>query len=145
MRNISTTIAALCWSGAAAAADFTFDVPVRVQNAPGLETLYVNCRVSRVPSDGATPWAGSNVIGEARASVFVRSGNYDGTVTVEVENRGIIPSSSARSYSCSLDGVARAATGRGVVLSSGTFRDGYETVTGHRLDRLTTRVRGDLP
>jgi hypothetical protein len=127
------------------AADFTLDVPVRVQNVPSLINLTVDCYVSRVLTTDPYPAGGTNVIGRGSASTPVSGGSFDGTLTIEIDNTGIIPSSSARSYSCAMRGAGRATTGAGYTASSGNFAAVIETATGQTLDRATVTTRANLP
>jgi hypothetical protein len=129
----------------AVAADFTLDVPVRLENVPSISRVTINCLVSRQLLEGDTPSGLANVIGRGQAVIDVVGGRYDGTVTIEIENTGFIPSSAARSYSCSMDAVGRATTGAGYTASSGNFEDIYQTATGQRLERFTTTAMANLP
>jgi len=139
---ISASFLASLMCSQAWAADFTFKVPLRVENVPTMERVYVECYVSRVPLGGPGRAAGSNVIGRGSTPVTIRGGRYSGTVGVEVNAAGIIPASSARSYACSIRGSGRATTGATYAASSDNFRRVYETATGHTLDRLTVRTTG---
>src|SRR5688500_8616488 len=102
--RIAAAAILLASPGAAAAADFTLDVPVRIQNVPSLSMLYVECLVSRAAIGEPGAAGGTNVVGRGSASTPVSGGSYDGTLTIEIDNVGIIPSSSARSYRCSMRG-----------------------------------------
>ena len=136
---------ALVVPGAAAAADFTLDVPLRVENAPSLSRITVDCMVSRVRLEDPYRSGSTNVIGRGSATVPVTGGRFDGTVTVEINNTSIIPSSEARSYSCALTGNGTARTGAPYAASPDNFRSVYETATGQTLDRLTAHARANLP
>lgn len=114
------------------AADFTFKVPVRVENVPTIEGVAVECYVSRAPLGAPGVAAPSNVIGRGRSTpVIIRCGRYSGTVGVKVDASGIIPASSARSYGCNIRGWGRATTGAGYSAMPSNFRRIYETATGH--------------
>jgi hypothetical protein len=128
----------------AIAADFTLDVPVRLVNTPGIETLYVECLISRVEAGGVSAAGGSNVVARGRQSVPISGGSYEGTVTVEMDNSSIVPSSEARSYICSMRGVGTARTGTAFTASSGNFADVYLTAMGITLDSVRTTVQGNL-
>ena len=127
-----------------AAAHFTLEVPVRVQNAPSIVSLTVECLVSRVRVDEPYPAGSTNVIGRGSQRVLTSGANYDNVVLVEVNADGIIPAAEARSYSCSMRASGNARTGGGYAASSASFREAYETATGQTLDRLTVIVRGNL-
>jgi hypothetical protein len=129
----------------AAAADFTFDVPLRIANLPAIETVRVECFVSRIEAGGAYQAAERNVLGRGDATVPISGGNFDGTVTVEVENRSISPSTEVRSYSCSQTAVGTARTGVRFAASPGNYQEAYETATGATLDRVVPRVQANLP
>lgn len=129
----------------AIAADFTFDVPLRLTNMPGVTSVTVRCLVSRVAAGADGYAATENVIGRNAASVPISGGSYDGTVTVAVDNSSIHPSSEARSYMCYMSGELVDSTGRHFSLNFGDFNRTYETVTGIRLDRYSNEAAGALP
>lgn len=139
------TMAAGLLAQPAAAADFTFDVPLRISNMPSVTQVHVDCLVSRVAMSDPYPAAERNVMGRGEASVSISGGNFDGIVTVEVNNRSIVPSAEARSYRCSQRAIGTARTGVTFTASSGNYREAYETATGTTLDRLTASVQANLP
>lgn len=136
---------AFTFSGAATAADFTFDVPVHLENVPSMTAVAVECLVSRVALGGPYAAGGTNVIGRGSASIAVSGGSYDGTVSVEVNNSSIIPSSEARSYICSMRAAGTARTGATYAASTDNFGSVYELATGQTLERLVVRAEAGLP
>ena len=121
------------------AADFTFDVPVQVQNLPSMHTLFLSCTIY-------TAYPGGTIIGRGNSGNFpMTGGSYEGTMTIEVNADGIRPASEARAYSCSLEGLGTARTGSTYRSSPDNFRRVYETATGHMLSLATNTVRGTVP
>lgn len=141
----ASAVLACMFSSAATAADFTFDVPVHLENVPSMQTAYIECLVSRVALGGPYAAGGTNVIGRGSASVSVSGGNYDGTVAVEVNNSSIVPSSEARSYMCGMRAVGTARTGATYSASTDNFATVYETATGQTLERVAVRAEAGLP
>lgn len=121
------------------AADFTFDVPVSVQNLPSMHTLVVSCTVY-------TAYPGGTIMARgASGPIAMTGGNYEGTVTIDVNASGIRPASEARAYGCSLEGLGTARTGSTYRSSPSNFTEVYQTATGHTLARVNNTVRGPLP
>ncbi len=138
IRLLAALTAAAC-AAPAGAADFTFDVPVRVDNLPSLTSIAVQCAVY-------TAYPGGRIIEVARSGpVTVSGGRYEGTVTVEVTNRSLTPSTDARAYRCSLVGVGTARTGSGYTLSPDNFVDVYARATGHSLVTANNQIGGPIP
>ena len=135
------TLASPC----AVAADFTFDVPVVIENVPSATTAAISCVVSIVPPDGPSALAGANVVGRGETNVAITGGAYRGTVTVEVNATGLNLPSAARSYTCSMGLLGRSLTGVLYRASSGNARDAYSRATGLTVDRLVMIARGPLP
>ncbi len=122
-----------------AAADFTFDVPVRVDNLPSLTSIGVQCAVY-------TAYPAGSIIAVSRSvPVPVSGGSYAGTVVVEVNNGGLTPSSDARAYGCALTGEGTGRTGTRYGLSPDNFADVYTRATGHSLVSPNNQVRGPIP
>jgi hypothetical protein len=123
----------------ASAADFTFDVPVRVQNVPSMHTLYLSCTIY-------TAYPGGTIMARGESGNFpITGGAYEGTVTIEVNADGIRPAAEARAYACSLEGLGTARTGATYRSSASNFRSAYETATGHTLTTANNTVRGTVP
>lgn len=131
-------------SVAVGAADFTFNVPLRIENVPSVETLGITCKVSRVRVSDPYPLGGTNVVGQGSAVVRPVGGRYSGTVRITVNASGINPAASAQSYFCSLRASGRAATGATYTASPGNMKEVYERATGHVLDRHVANVRGNF-
>ncbi|MGI8932424.1 MAG: hypothetical protein ACR2FK_08615 [Sphingomicrobium sp.] len=132
-------LAALAIATPAGAADFTFDVPVSVENLPSMHTILVSCAVY-------TAYPGGRIVGTGNSpTVAMSGGSYAGTITVEVNTSGLAPASEARAYGCSLEGLGTARTGVTYRSSPSNFADAYQRATGHMLSRANNTVRGPLP
>jgi len=128
------------------AADFTFDIPVVIENVPSATSALVSCYVSIVPPGGVYAAGGTNIVGRGERSITITGGAFRGTVTVEVNASGLHLPAAARSYNCSLQQVnGRALTGSTYAASSGNAREVYERATGLHLDRLVVQAGGPLP
>lgn len=139
MRILYLGALAMVAAAPASAADFTFDIPVSVQNLPSMHTLFVECSVF-------TAFPGGALIANRRSGpIAMTGGNYEGTVTVEVNADGLILASEARVYRCSLEGQGTARTGATYSSSPDTFESIYELATGHTLLRVNNLVRGTIP
>lgn len=137
--HLLAALAGLASTAPASAADFTFDVPVRVENLPSVTTLAVQCAVY-------TAYPGGRIISVARSpGVTVSGGSYDGTIMVEVDNRGITPSSDARAYRCSLIGEGTARTGTRYSMSPDNFVEAYQRATAHMIVTANNQVGGPIP
>ena len=137
------TAAVVLLGGPAVAADFTLDVPVSVQNVPLLTQVQVDCYVSVLPAGTTGAAADSNVIGRGSATVDAPGGTYEGTVTVAVENRGVLRSVDARSYHCDLNGRGRSPAGTDVALE-GSWSNAIQRMTGSPLVSETTWTEANL-
>lgn len=143
LRLLAGTAAAALIGAPAAAADFTLDVPVSVQNVPLLTQVQVDCYVSVLPAGTSGAAADSNVIGRGSATVDAPGGTYNGTVTVAVENRGILRSVDARSYHCDLNGRGRSPSGTDVAFE-GSWSNLVQRMTGSGLVSETTWTEANL-
>lgn len=141
---VLTTFCLIASPTAAAAADFTFDVPVRIENAPSMTTAYIDCVVWRA-AVGEVYSGPGNMMGRGGTSVPVTGGRYEGTVTIEVNASGIIPAADARSYSCSLRAVGTSRSGTTYSAMPDNFRTVYETATGQTLTLANNQTRANLP
>jgi hypothetical protein len=126
------------------AADFTFDVPVNIENMPSVVSFRVDCYVSRIAPGAAGAAASTeNVIGRGTKNIVISGANYHATVTVEVDNTSIIPSADAKQYRCSINlRGGTSSTGPGYDVGSQMM---YERVTGLHLDRAVFSAGGPLP
>jgi hypothetical protein len=77
LRLLAGTAAAALIGAPAAAADFTLDVPVSVQNVPLLTQVQVDCYVSVLPAGTSGAAADSNVIGRGSATVDAPASPHD--------------------------------------------------------------------
>lgn len=135
----------LLTGGSALAADFTFNVPVTLSNVPSVQSLRVECAVSRVAVDGGGAMVDLNVVGRGRATVRVEGGAYSGTVAVEVNASGFLTPDQARSYNCGMIAIGRHRTGVTYEVGPGTMQDLYERATGQRLTSVRGSVQGPIP
>jgi hypothetical protein len=129
--------------GTAAAADFTFNVPVNIQNAhPDLRQGTVQCRVFKVAGDytAGNEIARSGGVSGAPGITLDSNGNYNGTFTVLAETNSGKNPAEGRFYECDL-------YFNGYSLASGARRTGvadaaYESRPG---TTRTVRVTGAIP
>jgi hypothetical protein len=140
MRILYLGALAMVAAAPASAADFTFDVPVRVENLPSLTTIRVRCSVQTAEPD-------RHILGNGySAYVSVTGGRFEGTIMVEVNNDdAFIPSSDARIFDCALIGEGTSRTGRVYALSPSYFVETYERATGHTIVTANNQVRGTIP
>lgn len=128
-RLLVGTIAVALGAGPAFATDFTFDVPVSIRDVPLLTQIDVRCYVSTLPIGTVGAAADSNVIGRGSVTIDTPGGSYDGTVTVPVENRGVLRSIDARSYGCDLMGRGNSPSGAAVSMG-GSWSTDIQRMTG---------------
>ncbi len=128
----------------AAAADFTFDVPVSVRTVPVITQVRVNCLVSVIAAGVDGYAVESNIVGRGSVTVEAPGGTYEGTVEVPVENRGTRLSSDARSYACSIEGLGRSASGGTITLGS-NWSLMLERMVGTGLVSQELRTQSSLP
>lgn len=136
-------IAAALLGGPAYATDFTFDVPVSVHNVPLLTQIEVSCLVSVLPAGTSGAAGNPNVIGLNSVVVDAPGGSYDGTVTVPVENSGVLRSVDARSYSCSMIGRGQSPSGASIELN-GSWSTSLQRMTGTGLVSETLWTEGNF-
>jgi hypothetical protein len=130
---------ALCAvTGTALAADFTFNVPLNLQNVhPDVRTATVFCRVFKVRGG----YAAENIIAKSdRADIRIpidSDGNYRGTLSVSAETESGKNPADGRYYECDL-------AFNSFTLQSDSRARGapYESRTG---TTRTVRVHGDIP
>ena len=129
----------------ASATDFTFDVPVSISNLPRVTRARIQCFVSNLPA-GTDGWAaGDHVIGRSDVWVELTNGSYNGTVTVPVENSGILRSADARGYACTLTGSALNDSGAVVTLHPSIWGRTLSGMGAGTLERETTRLDANIP
>ena len=132
----------------AVADDFTFEVPIRIENARDLVAVRVECVVSRAAMDSGVPaFSPENTVGrgQTRVPISLTGGSYTGSVEVVVNAAGLASAAEARSYGCSMAGYMPVTATWDGIMESGSFRERYESATGQTLQRLTTSVRANLP
>jgi hypothetical protein len=149
MHRLLPIAVATCTAAVAAtavAADFTFEVPVEIENIPSATLAIVSCTVSSARPGDPYPFGGGNVVGRGTASIEISDGRHRDTAVVEVNATGLNPASSARQYACNLTLSGRSVTGATYAASPTNARSVYERASGgHQLDRLVTTVEGVLP
>jgi hypothetical protein len=107
IRFASALVTAASAVSAAAAADFTINVPVTVANVPAATALKVYCNVFKA-AVGAQP---SVDVGSGSTRLVLTGGKYSGTVTVAFNAKATAPAASATDYSCHLGLEGKAANG----------------------------------
>lgn len=150
--RIATAIPILLVCGAVSAADFTFNVPVRIENSI-IWTIYVSCYVieNEIDSAGSNVDGVTRLIGDGSTRVELTDGEFDGIVTVEVDaDAGRYPAL-ARAYRCNLRAtwpfdpeVGYLPGGGGVAASPDNFRRVYEERGGRVLETLENKVYGRI-
>ena len=133
-------------------ADFTFHVPVNIENTI-LWDISVSCTVieNELLDDGRMAAGSMRLIGRGSTSATVVDGDFNGTLTVLVNaEAGTLPAL-ARSYSCRLTGgwpknpEVGYEPGVGSWGASGAgFRRAYEENGGRMLLSVTATLRGRI-
>ncbi|WP_265569420.1 hypothetical protein [Sphingomicrobium nitratireducens] len=130
----------------AQAADFIFDVPVRIENMTWLNRIRVECYVSSQMTPYGPPYTSlSHLIGRAYVDQPITNGNFEGTLTIKVDNRSDYQNSEAAGYICSMGGEGRAPNGSRIAFNVGGFSESYERVSGAAPIELTNMVYDTLP
>ena len=93
---IAGCMAALLTTAPVSAADFTFNIPVRIQNMRNAEAAWVSCDVFRAEGTRRT------AIAFGRTDIELRDGAYEGTVTVAFNVQPGFASSDATDWGCLL-------------------------------------------
>jgi hypothetical protein len=142
---------AFATASAEEAADFTFHVPVEIENTI-IWGISVKCTVHENEFvDGRFGGTGMLLIGRGSASATVVDGDFNGTLVVTVDaETGKLPAL-ARSYSCQLsaswplDPEVGYQQGVGDILASpGNFKRVYEEKGGRMLLSHVTTVNGPI-
>jgi hypothetical protein len=92
-------------ASAAGAADFTFNVPVSLKSISPEYPVTIRCFVFNMAVPAGTPTNmqfGGDLIGEGRKGFTLKSGAYEGTVTVSVDSSTRKNPADARGYRCLL-------------------------------------------
>jgi len=119
----------------AMAAQFTFHVPVRIENATPLTRAQVACTVFDTRGS----------MGSGRSPIPLSSGVYDGTVTVAFDLAADRSPLAARTYHCTIELWARDRGGFEFFTGYMGIEEDYPSNTGQDLVELVPVVRGDLP
>ncbi len=136
----------------AVAADFTFNIPLSVENTV-IWRIGIQCAVyeNELLDDGRMGGTYGVQIGIGSASVDIVDGSFDGTVTVEVDaDAGTYPAL-ARSYVCDLQASWPLEPDKGfvqgagdVTIHPGRFEENYEARSGYLLESAITSIRGRI-
>ncbi len=140
------------FGSSALAADFTFNIPLRVENTV-IWRINISCSVyeNELLDDGRMGGTHGVRVGSGSVGVEMVDGSFDGVVTVEVDAEPGTYPALARSYWCQLsaswpvDPEAGYQPGVGsVAIHPGRFQESYEERSGYRLESVTTSIRGRI-
>lgn len=153
IEKFSMALIVLIFSNAVSAADFTFNVPVRIENSV-IWRIHVTCYVfeNEIGSGGRSLDGAWRPVGDARTSIDITNGEFDGVVTVEVDaDPGAFPSL-ARSYHCNMSASwpydpeqGFTSGGGGFFASPDNFESVYEDRAGRTLTTMENEVHGSIP
>jgi hypothetical protein len=153
MRPVVIVAALALATAPAAAADFTFEIPVHI-TAIGAGTVgpsfQVGCVVSRARGpDGAAAVDGANVVAQGFTGQSLdRDGNFMGVIRLELNasRPEVMPASLGRYYTCTLRSVSvRLPAGTALSTSGSIFEDLYTRGTGQPITRAVWQVNGEIP
>lgn len=143
--RLAPAVALLLTAIPAAAADFTINVPVTLENMPAARRILVVCTVYDNDRSGGDT---RSVVGSGSSPWFdVTGGRHSATIRVEFNAEVSRGPSAARSYSCNLQVQGVRADGRpfdsGYTALAGSWRE----ITGQTLSVTPegTVVRGAIP
>jgi hypothetical protein len=103
--RLACVAALFACASAAGAADFTFNVPVSLKSISPEYPVTIKCFVFNMAVPAGTPTNmqfGGDLIGEGRKDFTLKSGAYEGTVTVSVDSSTRKNPADARGYRCLL-------------------------------------------
>ena len=148
--HVATVLSILLLSAPVGAADFTFNIPVQIENSI-IWRIHIRCSVYENEMSSAGRIEGTTqLVGQATVSLDITDGEFDDTVTVEVDaDPGRYPAL-ARSYSCALsaqwpyDPDVGFQPGGSHGASPDNFRDVYESRGGRILETLENKVYGRI-
>lgn len=128
----------------AAAADFTFSVPVVIDNMPAARQFQVLCAVYDTTDGTGTA---VNTIGSwGSPRIAVSGGRYSGPpVTVEFSATDTRAPSEARSYSCNVVVFGVGPDGRAFEAGGSVFASTWRARTGQTVTLDPAYVRGPIP
>lgn len=137
-------VAAFMQPSSAAAADFTFEIPVELNRLPTVTGFAVSCGVSRVALGEPYPFGAGNVVGRGETAHALSGGSFSGVVAVTVNANGLVPANEGRSYSCSIRISGTARTGTTYTANPGNMESVYSTATGQTLVTVVASVSGEI-
>ena len=131
----------------ALAADFTFEIPLTIENVPDGAFANLSCYVSKLTVRDPGPSASvQNVIGRAEKRVDLVNGSYHGKVVIEFSADAGKKPADGHSWKCYLSAIAmnRPQGGYNFVNAAAPEAD-FERITGLRVARLSKEFSGPLP
>lgn len=135
--------ALLCAAAPASAQDFTFTVPVRIENMRHIESAQVNCSVVNQDASGVR----RAVSLAPSVAVPVSGGAFNGNITVPVNVSSGFTRADATHWGCSL--VYRWRMPDGTVfnrsLPSGERASNYTRYTGQSVTSVVETAAGEVP
>jgi hypothetical protein len=126
-------------------ANFTFTVPLAIENVPSATSAVVFCTVSRGTLGGVFPFAARNIVGNGSTAQPLKGGAFSGFVRVTVNADKTIPASTARSYSCNISLNGRSTAGVAYIASFANMADAVSRAAGQTLTMTHTLVSGVIP
>lgn len=147
-RTVIAALAAAALTGAPAfAADFTFEVPVVIENIAGGQSFEISCFVSLLPPGSTGPAASTaNVVGRANKTTNLVNGSFRGTVTVEFDANPGQSASAGKQWKCYLAHIlGRKPDGTIFHVNAAQPQQDYEAATGKKIARKALEYGGGLP
>lgn len=127
----------LMFTASAWADEFVFNVPIRIENAPGITEARIYCAVQMRAASGAVTGA------EARQTLTITGGAYNATLRLVAP----IPAGSRREHAtlwfCDMEPMYAVSTG--LRRPAGDVEDWYEDVSGRSLVSHNLRSSGSFP
>lgn len=138
-KRLLATLVLFAAAHVAAGADFTFNVPINIQNAhPDVRQATVMCRVFKVRGN----YTAENEVADSRHETGLTipldsNGNYRGTLTVPVTTQPGKNTADGRYYECDL-----VFNGHSLQNDAGATGAAYESRPG---STRTVRINGEIP
>ena len=146
--TVIAAFAAATLAGAPAfAADFTFEVPVVIENIAGGQSFEIDCYVSVLAPGASGPAASAaNVVGRASKTTNLVNGTFRGTVVVEFNAGPTHAASAGKQWKCYLSHIlGRKPDGSIFHVNAAQPRQDYEAATGKKIARQAVEYGGALP
>jgi hypothetical protein len=131
------TVLPLMFAAPAWADEFVFNVPVRIENAPGIVEARIRCVVSMRTASGAAAGV------EVRETLTITGGAYNGTLRLVAPITAGLRREDATSWSCAMEPFYTTPTG--VARPTGDLENWYEDVSGRRLASHSLQAFGYFP